>query len=130
MTNLVASSPRYLVVGGVFALLNTATLIALDRAGLHYLLGLLISLSVWVPLSYWVHLHFTYRVDGGAGSFARYFGAQLLNLPGATVLLFLFHDLGGLPMTWAAPAVMGLMLLYNIISSFWALCMRTSVQGG
>lgn len=126
MTSLFASSPRYLVVGLFCAVFNTALLIALDKAGLHYALATLISGAVLIPLSYVLHLRVTYRVAGGSGSFLRYAAAQAVNTPIALVLFFLICGLGGVPMTWAAPAVIGLMFVYNFISSFWAIALRSS----
>lgn len=129
MTSLAASSGRYLVVGGSFALLNATTLIALDYIHIHYFVALLIAIMLWVPASYWVHLRFTYRVKGGGRSFVRYFGAQLVNLPLATMLLFTAHDLGGLAMIWAAPIVTTIMLIYNMVASFWAVRTCKTTQG-
>lgn len=128
MRRLVASGPRYLVIGGGCVLLNTALLIALDRAHVHYALAVVISALVLIPLSYVLHLLFTYRVGGGPGSFARYSGTQIVNTPIAIALFFVIHAKAGVPMTWAAPLVIGLMFLYNLTSSFWAIALRAPAR--
>jgi putative flippase GtrA len=121
---VVASAPRYLVVSGGCVVLNTLLLIGLDEAGVHYALGVVLSALVLIPLSYVLHLTVTYRTQGGLGSFGRYAAAQIVNTPVALVLMFLIHGQAGLPMTVAAPAVIGLMFLYNLTTSFWAIALR------
>lgn len=124
MNALVASSPRYLAVSAACVAFNTLLLIALDRAGVHYAPAVVISALVLIPLSYALHLTVTYRVAPGAARLARYAAAQIVNTPIALVLFFLIHDRAGLPMAWAAPAVMALMFLYNLTSSYWAIARR------
>jgi putative flippase GtrA len=108
--------------------LNSALLIALDRASIHYALAVIISAAVLIPLSYSLHLLFTYRVQRVPGSFVRYAATQLVNTPVAIVLLFVIHARAGLPMPLAAPLVIGLMFLYNLMSSFWAIALRASAR--
>lgn len=126
MITLILSSPRYLIVGATCALLNTALLIALDKSGANYVLATIISGLVLIPLSYILHARVTYRVKAGRGSFVRYAGAQAVNTPIALALFFIICGLGGVSMTWAAPTVIGLMFLYNLSSSFWAIAARSS----
>jgi len=54
-------------------------------------------------------------------AFWRYALAMLPNVPLAFALLWLLRDWLGLAMYWAAPAVSGLMFLWNGIGSIWAL---------
>ncbi|WP_296220392.1 GtrA family protein [uncultured Sphingomonas sp.] len=121
---LFASSPRYLAVSGFCVALNVALLVALDRLGLHYTVAVIAAALVLIPTSYALHLALTYRVASGADTFLRYAGAQLINVPAGMLLFFLLRDCAGLPMVWAAPVVTGLMFLYNLTSSFWAIAMR------
>ena len=123
---LLSSSPRYLLVGIACAIFNTMLLILLDKLGAHYVLATILSGLVMIPLSYALHLRVTYRVVAGRGSFARYVAAQTVNTPVALLLFFLIHDSANVAMIWAAPAVMGLMFLYNVTSSFWAIALRAA----
>jgi putative flippase GtrA len=125
---LISSSPRYLIVGGGCALLNTALLIALDKLGAHYVLATVISGMVLIPLSYVLHVRFTYRVVSGRGSFARYAAAQAVNTPIALLLFFLIAGLGGMSMVWAAPTVITLMFVYNLTSSFWSIAAHSKAH--
>lgn len=129
MRRLIASSPRYLAVSVLCMVLNVGLLIALDRVGIHYIVAVLVSAAVLIPLSYALHLVWTYRVEPGARSFARYAGTQIVNTPISILLFFVIFDRLGLAMQLAAPIVIALMFLYNFLSSFWAIALlkpRTS----
>lgn len=128
MKRILATTPRYVLTGAVFALLNALLLIGFDMAGLHYVLALLTSALVLVPSSYWVHLRVTYAVEGGADSFMRYCGAQMISMPLSLLLIFVIHDLGGIAMLWTAWIVLALMFLYNLLSSFWAIGSRHQLE--
>jgi putative flippase GtrA len=93
---------------------------------MHYAFATIVSGLVLIPLSYTLHVRFTYRVAGGVQSFVRYASAQSVNTPVALVLFFLIRDLASVPMVGAAPAVIGLMFLYNFASSFWAIVLAKS----
>jgi putative flippase GtrA len=129
VNGLIASGPRYALVGAVFAVLNALMLIVFDWFGLHYTVALGASMLTLVPLSYLVHLRFTYGVAGGLDSFWRYCGAQMISMPLSLVMLFFVHDLAGIPMKWAAWIVLGLMFLYNFLSSYWAIRSRANIEG-
>lgn len=124
MNRLIASSPRYLAVSVLCMVLNAVLLIALDRAGVHYVISVLVSAAVLIPLSYAIHVVWTYRVEGGGRSFGRYSATQIVNTPIALFLFFIIHDRLALAMEWAAPIVIALMFLYNFLSSFWAIVLR------
>ena len=121
MKAMFASGPRYLVIAATCVLLNNTFLIGLDALGVHYVITVIASAMLLIPLSYWLHLRFTYRLEGGQRSFWRYAGVQAVNTPAALALFFLIHDLAGLPMTAAAPLITVLMFLYNFSGSFWAI---------
>ena len=124
MKGLFASSPRYVVVSALCTALNISLFIALDRMAVHYWVAVLISAAILIPLSYSLHLAWTFRVDGRAGTFARYAGTQIINTPVALVLFFVLIDRLGLEMRWAAPLVTALMFFYNLLSSYWAIALR------
>jgi putative flippase GtrA len=118
---LLASGPRYVAIAAICVVLNNLLLIGLDAIGVHYVLTVITSAILLIPLSYWLHVRFTYRLEGGQHSFWRYAGVQIVNTPVALLLFFLIHDLGGVPMALAAPLITVLMFLYNFGGSFWAI---------
>lgn len=128
MRRLWACTPRYLMVGAGCALFNAVLLIALDGAGIHYAPATAISGMVLIPLSYALHARVTYRVAKGSDSFLRYAATQAVNTPVALVLFYLVRDLAQIAMVWAAPAVIGLMFLYNLSSSYWAIALRSRTR--
>ena len=129
MKRLLTSSPRYLAVSALCMMLNVGLLISFARIGVHYVISVLVSGAVLIPISYVLHQAWTYRVEGGRTSFGRYFGAQIVNSPIALLLFFIVYDRAGLAMEWAAPTVIATMFVYNFLSSFWAIALwkpRTS----
>jgi len=103
--------------------LNVGLLIMADRLAVHYALAVLISAGLLIPLSFLLHLTWTYRVNGAATNFARYCGTQIVNTPIALFLFFILIDGLGLAMHRVAPIVTALMFLYNFLSSYWAIAL-------
>lgn len=126
MTRLLSTSPRYLAISLICFVLNTALLIGLDRVGVHYVGSVIVSGFVLTLVSYRLHIVWTFRVDGNTVTFARYALAQSVNTPIALALMFVFYDRMGLTMAIAAPAVILLMFLYNFLSSYWAIAVRST----
>ena len=120
MRTLASTGPAYLAVSVACVVLNNAFLIAVDTLGVHYILNVIASALVMIPLSYVLHLNFTYKVSHEDRGFWRYALVQIVNTPAALALFFLIHDLGGLAMIWAAPIITVLMFIYNFVSSYWA----------
>ncbi|MEY2942707.1 MAG: hypothetical protein RLY97_721 [Pseudomonadota bacterium] len=120
MPRLFATAPRYLAISLFCFLFNNALLLLLAHGRLHYVLAVGLSFSILTPLSYGLHMAFTYRIARGWASFTRYVAAQAVNLPAAILLYFLLCNLGGISMFWATPLVTLTMFAWNFTSSFWA----------
>lgn len=118
---LLSAIPGYMIVAVTCIALNNAILIGLDIAGVHYVVSSVIAALVIIPASYALHAALTYRIKPGKTTFWRYAGLQAVNTPATVCLLFLFYDLGGLPMIYAAPLLTGIMFVYNYFAGFWAI---------
>jgi predicted membrane protein len=62
---------------------------------------------------------YTFRVPLSLGGLSRYSLVMAVNLPVAFVLLWLLNQ--WMPMTYSAPIVTTLLLVWNAIGSIWAL---------
>lgn len=126
--NIRRRAPRYTAVSLFCVLFNNVLLIALDAAGIHFSIAVLISAAVMIPLSYALHCTLTFAAEPGWRAFGRYFAVLIVNTPIAWLLFLLIHDWGGLPMLFAAPVVTGLLFVWNFLSSNWAMAPRAVVK--
>jgi putative flippase GtrA len=122
----VRTIPRYLVVGGICALLGNAILILFDRIGLSYLTSCLVSFVVTVLIAYRFHTGWTFGAQRSLLGLFQYGAAMALNLPVALALLFLLVTVWGLPMTVAAPTLTVLQTALNYAVA--AVLMRSRVN--
>lgn len=130
MSYLLASAPKYALVGAAFAVLNMLLIILLDRAGIHYAISILIAAAILIPLSYWPHVKFTYQVNPGFGSFLRYLGAQLVNTPIMITLMFIATEWLAMPVWFATPAALLTLFILNLFSSYWAIVLHRPFKEG
>ena len=107
--------PRYLVVGAVCALLGNGILIAFDYFGIHYVVSCLVAFVITVVIAYGLHTHWTFGADRSLSGLLRYGAAMTVNLPLSLGLLFVLVTLGGLKMTFAAPATTVLQTAFNYL---------------
>jgi putative flippase GtrA len=114
-------APRYLLVGITCAVLNNAVMIGGDVLGLHYVACSLASYVVVVLWGYALHATFTFGQPLSWRSLIRYAASMATNLPGSIVLMFVFHDIVGLAVVAAAPAMSAILLLWNFAMSSWAI---------
>jgi putative flippase GtrA len=122
-----ARPPRssiYVAVSAFCVLFNNLLLICLDRVHVHYSVSVLISAAVMIPLSFFLHARFTYAVELTSSAFWRYASVLVCNTPAAWLLFLVIHDLGGLPMLYAAPVVTLILFIWNYILTGWAMVMR------
>jgi putative flippase GtrA len=113
---------RFFTVGLACALLHNAIMIAGAWLGAHYVASSLASFVVVVLVGYWLHTAFTWpRAARGRVSLARYTLTMSANLPLFIAGMFVFVDLGGLPVPIAAPLVTVLLMAFNFVGSRWAL---------
>jgi putative flippase GtrA len=115
---------RFLLVGGLCALVHNAIMIGGAALGLHYVVSTLISYVVVVLLGFFLHSHFTFSVGPELRSFAKYALGMSLNYPFWLVLMFVFCNVGRLPMIIASPLGTCVMVLWNFAVSRWAILKR------
>ena len=112
---------RYLLVGGLCALVHNGIMIGGAALGLHYLVSSVASYGVVVVLGFLLHSHFTFSVGPELKSFGKYALAMSLNYPIWVALMFALNDRGHLPMAIASPLGTVLMLVWNFTASRWAI---------
>ncbi|MEI5689066.1 MULTISPECIES: GtrA family protein [Sphingomonas] len=113
--------PRYLVVGGSCALINTTVLVGAGALGLPLGLSIAVSFIIVCLAGYALHAAVTFDAPRHWRGFLRYTLAMAANLPMSTLLLWLFARVLHWPMALAAPAVTATMLAVNFLSSRWAI---------
>lgn len=111
---------RYLVVGAICALLNNIILIGCDAAGLHYAISILLTFVLVLPVSYFVHARWTFRVPPSRLAFSRFIGGSVSSLIVASFAVWLFRGELKLPMLIAAPLATLAMTIYNYLMTRWA----------
>ena len=119
--------PRYLVVGGLCALLGNAILILFDYFGINYVISCLVSFVVTVVIAYGFHTHWTFEARRSVTGLLRYGAAMAVNLPLALGLLFLLVSVGRLNMAIAAPALTVIQTTFNYVVA--ATLLRPRVRG-
>jgi len=116
---------RFLGVGLACALLHNVIMIGGDFAGWRYFVSSLVSLPVVTVFGYVLHTRWTFPgAERGHASFARYAITVSANYPLSLAGLYVFVDLLGVPVPFAAPAVTALLFLFNWIANRWALRAR------
>jgi putative flippase GtrA len=121
---MIASGPRYVGVSLFCLLFNNALFILLDWLGVHYVISVIISVAIMIPLGFVLQSRATFGRTLNWAAFGRYTLVMLANPPVALLLFWLVHDLGGLRMIYAAPIVTLSMLAWNFLTSSWAILLR------
>jgi putative flippase GtrA len=124
MMPLQAFAQRAARFGAVSALcsgLNILVLTLGDQAGLHYALSILISFAICVVVGYVAHARFSFDQNFTKTSFIRYVAAMLMNIPVSLIAVWLLHDMLHMPILIAATLATLITILYNYISSQWAI---------
>lgn len=114
-------APRYIAVSLICVLVNNALLIGLDAVNVHYILSVLVSAAVMIPLSFTLQARITFRTNPEWSKFGRYFGVMIVNTPCAWAILWAVHDRGGVAMIYASPITIGLLFVWNYLGSGWAI---------
>lgn len=115
---------RYLVVGGLCALLNNVILIGGDFAGLHYAVSILLTFVLVLPAAYMAHALWTFRSPMSWQAFGRFIGGSVSSLIVASFAVWLFRGALQLPMLVAAPLATVAMTIYNYVMAKWAISHR------
>lgn len=121
MTTHMKRAPRYIGVSLACVITNNALLIGLDAIGVHYVISVLISAAILIPLSFLLQAHLTFRATPDWSRFGRYSAIMLVNTPCAWAILWAIHDRGGLAMLYASPITIAILFLWNYLGSGWAI---------
>lgn len=111
----------YFAVAGICIVLHNGLLIAGDAMGLPLWASVLASFLLVVTVGYVLHGLFTYSQPLTVASFARYGIAMSANIPLAFVIIWLWKNIGGLSMIYAAPIASACMLAINFLLGAWAM---------
>ena len=123
-STLIARGRRYLTVGALCAAIHNVIMIGADLAGLHYVLGTLISFVVLTPLGYGLHSRFTFHKPISLTGFLRFAAGIAAAYPLSLGLMVLFCTGFGWPVLVAAPLTTVLLIAYNYVSAHWAIVRR------
>ena len=115
-----ASFPRYVLVGGLCALLNNVAVISLVRHGFGSVTASAMAFGPILLLGYALHSLFTFAAQPTSLSLGRYTLAMLSNFPLWTALLYVFCDVLRVPVTVVAPGATALIFAWNYLWSRWA----------
>jgi putative flippase GtrA len=121
---LAESGWRYTLVGLVCALLNYVVVVAVDRAGGHYLFGSMIAFAIVTPVGYALHSWFTFARPFALVSFARFAASVALTYPVAVALLALLCTGLGLDVAIAFPIATLMLFAWNFVAARWAILPR------
>jgi putative flippase GtrA len=120
----IARGGRYLTVGALFAVAHNVIMIGADFAGIHYVLSMIISFLVLVPMAYALHSRYTFRQAYSLAGFLRYAGGMIAAYPLSLGLMVLFCTGLDWPVLVAAPLTTVLLIVYNYASAHWAIIRR------
>ena len=115
-----ASFPRFVVVGGLCAVLNNVAVIALVRNGFGSVTASVIAFGPVLLVGFALHSLFTFATQPTRLMFGRYTLAMLSNFPAWAGLLYVFCDVLRISVSLVAPGATVLIFLWNYSSSRWA----------
>jgi putative flippase GtrA len=128
MTQLLRRPSRYVQVGAACALLNNAIVIAMDRAGYHYVLGVTAGFIVVMLVSYLLHTAYTFETRGSATGWLRFVGANLSGFPLSLGSMCVLCDGIGLSASLAMPIATVLLLCWNYLLAYWLIARPSGVR--
>lgn len=117
---LAATFPRYVVVGGLCAVLNNVAVITLVRYGFGSVSASVIAFGPVLLVGFALHSLFTFATRPTRLTFGRYTLAMLSNFPAWAALLYVFCDVLRVSVSLVAPGATVLIFLWNYSSSRWA----------
>lgn len=109
------SLPRYLVVGGLCALLANAILIGFEHLGINYAVSAIVAFVGTLLLAYALHTSWTFGAERSFAGLVRYGASMAINLPISLALLFVLINLLALRMELAAPLATVIQTAFNYI---------------
>jgi putative flippase GtrA len=111
---------RFVIVGGLCAVLANAAIILLVRAGFGTIASTILAFVPVLLVGYALHAAFTFRSPLSGVSFGRYTLAMVANFPVWIGALYVLCDLLKISVTIAAPVTTVLIFLWNYLSGGWA----------
>ena len=120
LCTLGANFSRFVVVGGLCAVLTNVAIILLVGHGFGSVTASAIAFGPILLLGYSLHSLFTFSAPPTRLAFGRYTLAMLSNFPVWALLLYVSCDLLKTPVAVAAPAATILICLWNYRWSRWA----------
>jgi putative flippase GtrA len=112
---------RFVLVGGICALLNNALVIGFAGIGLGYVQASCLAFGPVLVVGYGLHAVFSFNASASWSGFARYSLAMLANFPLWIAGLYVQCGLLGSSATTAAPVTTGLLLMWNYLATRWAM---------
>jgi putative flippase GtrA len=113
--------PRFVLIGGLCALLSNILVIAFVHYGFGYLVASFLAFGPVLLVGYSLHSIVTFGTPVSQLSFVRYALAMATNFPLWVAALYVFCDVFNVTVAIAAPATTVLLFLWNYISAKWAL---------
>jgi putative flippase GtrA len=118
MIQLIRRTSRYAQVGLLCALLNNAIVIAMDRAGYHYTLGVIVGFLVVMIVGYVLHASYTFGVRASSAGWLRFIGANLSGFPLSIGAMYVLCDGIGFRASVAMPVATVLLLFWNYLLAY------------
>lgn len=125
---LVERGWRYSLVGLVCAITNYIIILAIDSAGGHYLLGVLIAFLGVTPIGYALHSQFTFAEPMRWKSFLRFAGGVATAYPIAVAMMVFLCSGLGLSVAIATPIATVALFLWNFVTAHWAILPRFDLR--
>jgi putative flippase GtrA len=127
MRSFARRAGRFGAVSALCSALNILVLTLGEQAGLHYALSTLLSFALCVVVGYAGHARFSFDQNITKTGFARYVAAMLMNIPVSLIALWLLYDIARLPMLLAAALATAVTIIYNYVSSRWAITRNSRI---
>jgi len=111
---------RFVLVGGLCALLSNASVIVLVQHGFTGVIASLLAFGPILLIGYALHSAFTFAAQPSRLTFTRYTLATLANFPIWAALLYILCDVLKASIAIVAPTATALVFIWNYISARWA----------
>ncbi|AZO38011.1 MAG: GtrA family protein [Mesorhizobium sp.] len=121
---LVERGWRYTLVGLICAIAHNAIMIAVDRLGGHYLLGILVSFVTVTPIGYALHSRFTFAQPLRLNAFTRFVGGVVAAYPISVAMMVVLCSGFGLSVAVATPIATIALFVWNFAAAHWAILPR------
>ncbi|NVE94590.1 GtrA family protein [Altererythrobacter lutimaris] len=114
-------SLRYLAIAALSAISYNAIIIALDYAGISYLIGVVVATAVVITGAYLAHATVTFSQPLSLTAYMRFVSAQIAGFFLSVIILAAMIDGLQWPVIVATPVATVLLFAYNFISARWAI---------